>query len=455
MHQDTDKSLPLEAHSSSLRPQNENETDQSRAKPPVPARSSPSAYPLAGRSSRPSGRRRTFPLRLHTLLSDVEVRGQTDIVSWQPHGRSFAVHKTDEFVVKLLPAYFNQTKWSSFQRQLNLYSFARQSTGPDRGSYHHPDFLRGQPNLCQSIVRTKVKGTKVRVPSNAQTEPNFYREPALQQQQEPTGLSSQYGLAGHDRLLYPTLPMQMPLMANTQPQGAASAADNANNNNAALLQSVAAMDPQMLYAVHPYAAQAFLANALGFSSVAASMPSQEANPWMNGNMLTNVPLTSTTLNAAAAAAANANAASQAWIPTTIGIPSMETTSVSDSNSNHSGRPNNKMLAVPETNAPPTAADAAEAKEGTMDSKPSAVMNLGETMGNEHVSASRLPETFEGDDPVEEPTFAKEGGTKLSVDETSSMQDIYETMGQSESEGDIDRLPKEDQEWGKFLQRYFD
>ena len=159
------------------------------------------------------GRRRTFPLRLHTLLSDVEVRGQTDIVSWQPHGRSFAVHKTDEFVRKLLPSYFQQTKWSSFQRQLNLYSFERISQGPDRGSYYHSNFLRGQPNLCLSIARTKVKGTKVRVPSDAKTEPDFYKEPALEQTHY-AGYTSHHGLAGHDRLIYPALPMYMPLMAN-------------------------------------------------------------------------------------------------------------------------------------------------------------------------------------------------------------------------------------------------
>ena len=50
------------------------------------------ADPQATRSRQtPTGRRRTFPLRLHTLLSDVEAQGQTDIISWQPHGKCFVV----------------------------------------------------------------------------------------------------------------------------------------------------------------------------------------------------------------------------------------------------------------------------------------------------------------------------------------------------------------------------
>jgi hypothetical protein len=47
---------------------------------------------------------------------------------------------------------------TSFRRQLNLYGFSRITKGPDLGSYHHPFFLRGHPDLCRSIDRQRIKG---------------------------------------------------------------------------------------------------------------------------------------------------------------------------------------------------------------------------------------------------------------------------------------------------------
>lgn len=45
----------------------------------------------------------SFPVRLHYMLSDLEKDGKDDIISWQPHGRCFLVHKQKEFVEELLP----------------------------------------------------------------------------------------------------------------------------------------------------------------------------------------------------------------------------------------------------------------------------------------------------------------------------------------------------------------
>jgi hypothetical protein len=43
-----------------------------------------------------------FPVKLHYMLSELEIDGMDDIVSWQPHGRCFLVHKQQEFVNKVL-----------------------------------------------------------------------------------------------------------------------------------------------------------------------------------------------------------------------------------------------------------------------------------------------------------------------------------------------------------------
>jgi len=116
----------------------------------------------------------SFPVKLHEMLSSVAKEGLDDIVSWQPHGRCFLVHERSEFVSKLLPRFFCQSKLTSFQRQLNLYGFIRLTAGNDRGAYYHELFLRGRPDLCRRMVRTRVKGTGTKAASSPTTEPNFY-----------------------------------------------------------------------------------------------------------------------------------------------------------------------------------------------------------------------------------------------------------------------------------------
>jgi hypothetical protein len=117
-----------------------------------------------------------FPLKLHDMLRHLEVDGLSHIISWQPHGRCFVVHKPREFVT-LLPKYFKLSKLASFQRQLNLYGFQRLTRGRDRAGYYHELFLRAKPFLAHNIQRLKVKGTGVRARSNPEQEPNFYSMP--------------------------------------------------------------------------------------------------------------------------------------------------------------------------------------------------------------------------------------------------------------------------------------
>lgn len=56
------------------------------------------------RGSGANGRgEQNFPFKLHYMLSDLEKDGLDHIVSWQPHGRCFVVHKQKEFVKHILP----------------------------------------------------------------------------------------------------------------------------------------------------------------------------------------------------------------------------------------------------------------------------------------------------------------------------------------------------------------
>jgi hypothetical protein len=117
----------------------------------------------------------SFPLKLHAFLDQVEADGLAHIISWRPHGRCFLIHEPKEFVENVMPNYFRQTKLTSFQRQLNLYGFNRLTRGTDSGGYYHERFLRSKTFLCNSMTRTKVKGTKFKAASSPEQEPNFYK----------------------------------------------------------------------------------------------------------------------------------------------------------------------------------------------------------------------------------------------------------------------------------------
>jgi hypothetical protein len=100
-----------------------------------------------------------FPWKLHEMLNDAEIEGFTSIVSWLPDYNSFKVHDQKAFTSQIMARYFRQTRYKSFQRQLNIWCFQRIAKGAGRGGYMHALFVRTKPSLCYSMKRTKNKGT--------------------------------------------------------------------------------------------------------------------------------------------------------------------------------------------------------------------------------------------------------------------------------------------------------
>ncbi|KAL7567252.1 hypothetical protein ACA910_016719 [Epithemia clementina (nom. ined.)] len=100
-----------------------------------------------------------FPVLLHAMLTKAETDGYSDACCWEPHGRAFSVHNRDKFVKEVLPLYFGQTHFSSFQRQLNLYGFDRVSlhSSMSPGAYYHTMFLRTRQDLCRAIQRISTE----------------------------------------------------------------------------------------------------------------------------------------------------------------------------------------------------------------------------------------------------------------------------------------------------------
>lgn len=98
----------------------------------------------------------SFPSKLYRMLQDVAETGRDDIVCWAPDGLSFQVHDVEHFVKDVLSLYFNQSKYKSFQRQLNFYGFTRVLEGPLEGSYRHQRFIRGHEAMCRTITRHSI-----------------------------------------------------------------------------------------------------------------------------------------------------------------------------------------------------------------------------------------------------------------------------------------------------------
>jgi len=119
-------------------------------------RSVSSSHSTKSMISTKNNKKRTpvFPKRLYDMLENAERDGYDHIISWLPDGSGFKIHKDgtqctedEKEIVKVLKKAFNQTRFRSFLRQLQLYGFQRQFRGQRRGECKHVIFVRGQRDL--------------------------------------------------------------------------------------------------------------------------------------------------------------------------------------------------------------------------------------------------------------------------------------------------------------------
>ena len=79
------------------------------------------------------------------------------IMSWQPDGRAFTIHKPDLFVKELLPKYFSCAEigviktMNGFKEHLSKWGFVRFTTGPQAGAFVHRCFVRGKRSHCKQM----------------------------------------------------------------------------------------------------------------------------------------------------------------------------------------------------------------------------------------------------------------------------------------------------------------
>jgi hypothetical protein len=95
--------------------------------------------------------RQPFPCKVYEMLEDAEDKDFADIVSWNKEGNGFTVHNKDRFTKEIVPKYFNQTRYKSFQRQLSLYGFERATKGTIKGLRYHEKLRRGCKQLSRQM----------------------------------------------------------------------------------------------------------------------------------------------------------------------------------------------------------------------------------------------------------------------------------------------------------------
>ncbi|CAM9962603.1 unnamed protein product, partial [Pylaiella littoralis] len=97
------------------------------------------------------GAPQTFSSKLFRILQGAEQK-KSSPVGWCLDGKSFTVHNDKDFETQVLAANYRHGKFSSFQRQLNMYGFRKVADCSDR-TYSHPFFRRDQPDLLAQVRR--------------------------------------------------------------------------------------------------------------------------------------------------------------------------------------------------------------------------------------------------------------------------------------------------------------
>jgi len=103
-----------------------------------------------------------FPEKLMKVINETA----DEIVQWNRPGTAFAIFDPCHFEATVLRDHFQSTKYASFTRKLNRWSFRRAAQVPDFDDttivFHHPDFQRDRPEMMKEMDGvTKKKNFRV------------------------------------------------------------------------------------------------------------------------------------------------------------------------------------------------------------------------------------------------------------------------------------------------------
>lgn len=94
------------------------------------------------------GEKTAFPILLHEIVTDPLT---DDCIHWLACGTRFMISDKKKFAEEVLPRFYGHAKFTSFTRRLKRWSFNRVPSGPFMGSYHNPNFRRGEPELSARV----------------------------------------------------------------------------------------------------------------------------------------------------------------------------------------------------------------------------------------------------------------------------------------------------------------
>jgi len=146
-------------------------------------------YPRTGKRGVPQ----QFPRRLYAMLENESDKnyqnehGSTRIIEWSSSGRAFRIDNVSQFASIILPKYFRTNKFSSFQRNLNLYGFFKVRRGPDTDMYANPSFIRGRPeslsHLKKNSCATDRKGLTLDICGHLSSTEKFSKDASIVKQE--------------------------------------------------------------------------------------------------------------------------------------------------------------------------------------------------------------------------------------------------------------------------------
>ena len=103
------------------------------------------------------------------MLENAEKEGYDHLIRWSSDGKSFKIQDSwnHKAIVEILKQNFNQTRFKSFLRQLQVYGFERSFKGQNQGECSHPMFIRGRKELLykksieefQDAANNKIRPT--------------------------------------------------------------------------------------------------------------------------------------------------------------------------------------------------------------------------------------------------------------------------------------------------------
>ncbi|KAJ3365967.1 stress-responsive transcription factor hsf1 [Allomyces javanicus] len=172
---------------------------------------------------------RNTPQFLNKLYAMVSAPEHNDLIHWSESGTSFIVVNAEELAKRVLPRYYKHANFASFQRQLNMYHFAKipsiinltpadgagGAKAPVPEEFSHEYFIRGQPDLLCMIRRKKNSGRDG--PAEDPSDPSFLQVELAQLRKHQITLSSEHKeLQAHVEMLWRDLGATKDLMHNQQ-----------------------------------------------------------------------------------------------------------------------------------------------------------------------------------------------------------------------------------------------